>query len=152
MNPNSAGGVYYENRILTASPQRLQFLLLDAALTSARKAEEFLMAQSPLHAGTELARAETILTEIVGSFRRDLAPELVDRASAVYVFTLQALTDAHLTDDLRRLRDGLRVLEVEHETWRLAAEQTAEKRQSAPAPHMSFDSSASLQGGFTLEA
>jgi len=157
MNSRTAGNSYFEAQVLTASPERLQFLLLDAALVSVRKAEEYLMAQAPILAGPELARAESILTEILGSFRKDLAPELVEQSAAVYKFMLLALADAHLTDDLRRLRESLRVLETEHETWRLASERNARHRPSAPSPHVSFDSasgglSTGYEGGFALEA
>ena len=157
MNSRAARNSYFENQVLTASPERLQFLLLDAALTSVRKAEEYLMAQAPLMAGPELARAEAILTEILGSFRKDLAPDLVEQATAVYRFMLLALTDAHLTDDLRRLREALRVLETERETWRLAAERSAPPHPTTPGPHVSFDSNpgglmTGYDGGFALEA
>jgi len=157
MNSRAARNSYFESQVLTASPERLQFLLLDAALSSIRKAEEYLMAQAPVLAGPELARAESILTEILGAFRKELAPELVEQSTAVYRFMLLALADAHLTDDLRRLREALRVLETEHETWRQASERSAHPHATTPGPHVSFDSTSDgrttgYEGGFALEA
>jgi len=147
------GNAYFENQILTASPERLQFVLLDAALKSARKAEDFLMAEAPVQAGVELAFAESILADMLGSMRIDLAPALVEKAGAVYIYMLKCLCDAHLTDDLRALRNAIRVLEVEHETWRMASQKHVESDHRPPAPHMSLDGApAAYQGGLTLEA
>jgi flagellar protein FliS len=146
------GNAYFENQVLTASPERLQFMLLDAALRAARKAEELLMAEAPVQAGIELAYAESILADMLGSMRIDMAPELVEKAGSIYVYMLKQLCDAHLTDDLRALRNALRVLEVEHETWRLASQKSAGEHRP-PAPHVSFDGGpAAYQGGLTLEA
>lgn len=128
------GRKYFEDRILTASPERLQFMLLDAALQAARRAEQHLAADRPMQAGPELSRAETILTEIISGMRKEAAPALVDRASSVYAFIVRRLTDAHLNHDAAAVRDAIRVLEVEHETWRLLCERTA--AGAAPPPHL----------------
>jgi flagellar protein FliS len=147
------GNTYFENQVLTASPERLQFMLLDAALKAARKAEDLLVAQAPVQAGVELATAETILADMLGSMRKELAPDLVEIAGAVYIYMLKQLCDAHLTDDLRALRNAIRVLEVEHETWRLASHRAVATDHGMPAPHLSFDGApAAYQGGLTLEA
>jgi flagellar protein FliS len=161
----SAGNTYFENQVHTASPQKLHWMLVDAALRDARRAEEFLVKKSPLQAGPELAHAEAIIAEILCAMRRDLAPELVDKCQAVYGFILRSLTDAHLKDDLAALRGAIKVLEVEHETWRLAVEQAAATKPPAPAPHINFnaaplmsfdsrgfDSGSTSSGGFSFEA
>jgi flagellin-specific chaperone FliS len=109
-------------------------MLLDAALQAARKAEQLIIAHRPLTAGPELSRAESILTAVISGMRKEAAPQLVDRASSVYAFIARRLTDAHLNDDVVALRDALRVLEFEHETWRLLCERSAVA--AAPAPHL----------------
>jgi flagellar protein FliS len=147
------GNTYFENQVLTASPERLQFMLLDAALKAARKAEDLLMAEAPVQAGVELAFVESILADMLGSMRAELAPDLVEKAAGVYVYMLRQLCDAHLTGDLRALRNAVRVLEFEHETWRLASQKQAAGEHRTPAPHVSFDGApAAYQGGLTLEA
>jgi len=145
-----AGNAYFENQIHTASPQKLHWMLVDAALRDARRAEELFVKNSPIQAGTELAHAEAIVAEILCAMRRDLAPELVDKCQAIYGFILRSLSDAHLKDDLAALRGAIKVLEVEEETWRMAVENAAAKKPSAPAPHISFDSAPTgfSSGGF----
>jgi len=147
------GNAYFQNQVLTASPERLQFMLLDAALKAARKAEELLTAEAPVQAGIELAMAESILADMLGSMRMELDPQLVARSGSVYIYMLRQLCDAHLTDDLQALRNAIRVLEVEHETWRLASQKQVAAEHRTPAPHVSFDGGpAAYQGGLTLEA
>lgn len=148
----TAGNSYFENQVQTASPQKLHWMLVDAALRDARRAEELFLKNSPIQASSDLAHAEAIIAEILCAMRRDLNPELVDKCQAIYGFILRSLTDAHLKDDLDALRGAIKVLEVEHETWRLAVESAAAKKPAAaPAPHIQFDS-APVSGGFSFEA
>ncbi|MCE9606657.1 MAG: flagellar protein FliS [Planctomycetia bacterium] len=149
---HTAGNTYFENQVQTASPQKLHWMLVDAALRDARRAEESLLKNSPIQASADLAHAEAIIAEILCAMRRDLAPELVDKCQAIYGFILRSLSDAHLKDDLGALQGAIRVLAVEHETWRMAVENAAAKKpSSAPAPHLAFDSSA-VSSGFSFEA
>ncbi|MBL9091870.1 MAG: flagellar protein FliS [Planctomycetaceae bacterium] len=155
----SSPNAYFADQVMTASPERLQLMLLEAALRSARKAEEFLAAGTPVPASAELANAEAIMTELVSSLRKELAPTLVAQVSAVYGFVLQSLCDAHLTDDVAKVRDAVRVLEVETETWRLVCGRNASAAateppapRSTPAPHISFDAGLPTSGGFVFEA
>lgn len=150
-----SGRKYFEDRILTASPEKLHFMLLDAALQAARKAEQMFVAHRPLSAGPELSRAETILTEIISGMRKEAAPELVAKASSVYVYIVRRLTDAHLHDDVAAVREAVRVLEFEHETWRLLCDRAS--TAAAPPPHLpSFDATTThgdyASGGFSAQA
>jgi flagellar biosynthetic protein FliS len=147
---------YFEDRIRTASPEQLQFMLIDGALAAARRAERLLTADRPLHANVELARAEAILAEIVSAFRKEAAPQLVERTVAVYAFVIRRLTDAHLSADVAAVREAIRVLEVEHETWRLVCERAATPApvpppHRAPTSQVAFESDHAV-GGFCAEA
>lgn len=146
---------YFEERVLTASPERLQLILIEAALSASRKAEQLLVADRPMQANVELAQAEAVLAEIVSGFKRDVAPELVERTAAVYAFVIRRLTDAHLSGEVQPIRDAVRVLEVEHETWRQVCDQsptagTIPAPHRAPMPHVAFDSDYA-SGGFSAE-
>lgn len=157
---NDSHRTYFENRVLTASPAKLQWMLLDAALKAVRAAEQLLVDGRALHANVELAQAEAVLAEIVGSMRKDVSPELVTQSAAVYAFILRRLTEAHLSSEVHLVRDAARVLEVELETWRQLCEKgdvpAAPPAQSTPPPHIfstpSTISNDSYTGGFSLEA
>jgi len=146
---------YFEERVLTAPPERLQFMLIEAALTAARKAEQLLVAGLPLQANVELAQAEAILAEIISGFKKDAAAQLVERTAAVYAFVIRRLTDAHLSGEVQPVRDAVRVLEVEHETWRLVCERATASGaipapHRAPMPHAELDNDYA-SGGFSAE-
>ena len=117
MNTNNR---YFADQVLTASPQRLQLMLIEATLRAARRGEELIASGSPVAASAELAQAEAIMSDLIGSLRKELAPELVAQVAVVYGFILKSITETHLTDDLAPLRAAIRVLEIENETWRLA--------------------------------
>jgi flagellar protein FliS len=151
---------YFENRVLTASPAKLQWMLLDGALRATRLAEELLVDGQPLRANVELAQAEAILAEIVGAMRKEINPEIVAKSAAIYAFIIRRLTEAHLSGEVQPVRDAVRVLEVELETWRQLCEHSDEPAAPpapvAPPPHI-FSTPTSLSddaysGGFSFEA
>lgn len=150
MMPNQSGRTYFEDRVRTASPQELTLMLLGSALQSARIAAEQMEAGAIVPANEALAHAESVLSEILGSMRKEVAPGLVEKASALYVYMIRALTDAHLGGTAAPIRNAIRVLEIEHETWR----QLCENMRGRPsAPHVSFSNDAELSsGGFVMEA
>ena len=163
MNTNNQ---YFADQVLTASPQRLQLMLLEATLRAARRGEELIATGSPVAASAELAHAEAIMSDLIGSLRKELAPSLVAQVAAVYGFILKSITETHLTDDLAPLRAAIRVLEFENETWRLVCSRTSTESEapatsnppaphsnySAPVPQAAFDSVSDYSGGFTFEA
>lgn len=163
MNTNNQ---YFADQVLTASPQRLQLMLLEATLRAARRGEELIAAGSPVAASAELAHAEAIMSDLIGSLRKELAPELVAQVAAVYGFILKSITETHLTDDLAPLRAAIRVLEFENETWRLVCSRTSSEsetsaasippaphaKQSMPVPQAAFDGLSGYAGGFSFEA
>ena len=63
MNTNNQ---YFADQVLTASPQRLQLMLIEAALRAARRGEELIASGSPVAASAELAQAEAIMSDLIG--------------------------------------------------------------------------------------
>lgn len=156
---NDSQRTYFENRVLTASPAKLQWILLDAALKAVRSAEELLVKGQALRANVDLAQAEAILSEIVGSMRKEVNPDVVAKSAAVYAFIIRRLTEAHLSGEVQPVRDAARVLEVELETWSLLCDMSdapVPAAPIAPPPHIfstpSTMSTESYRGGFSFEA
>jgi flagellar protein FliS len=153
MMPNDSGRRYLEDRVFTAAPQELTLMLLGSALQSSRRAAEHLAAFDAGRANVDLAHAEAILGEILGTMRKDVAPDLVEKVAAVYAYMIRSLTEAHLTGAVEPVRNMIRVLEVEHETWRQLCDKLR-GRATISAPHAPFaaDVGGAVQGGFTIEA
>lgn len=149
MMPDQIGRKYFEDRVHTAAPQELTLMLLGSALQSARIAAEQMDAGAIVPANEALAHAESVLSEILAGMRKEVAPGLVEKASALYVFMIRALTDAHLESTAEPIRRAIRVLEVEHQTWQLLCD----KLRGRPAPHMPLAAEVELSsGGFAMEA
>jgi flagellar secretion chaperone FliS len=122
----SARDVYLETQIRTATPQKLRLMLIEGALRFAHQAiacwdrEE----QRGLRCNA-LARCHDILTELFGSIRADGSP-VATNVKAIYRFLFRHLAAATATNDCDKMRDVVRVLEQERETWRQVCEKMPE--------------------------
>ena len=115
---SSVSNDYLETQVLTASPQKLQLMLIDGALRSVRLARrhwENDESEAGCHA---VVRAQQIVTELLAGLNHQIDPKLVRRVASIYVFVFRSLVDAALGQNPAKLDDALRVLEVERETWR----------------------------------
>ena len=126
--PAIANRAYLETQVHTASPERRQWMLLDAAVRQGERTLELWQEQKWLEAGDALANCRDIVAQIVRAMRPDTAPELVARVSNLYAWVFQQLAQAGLTHDPRPLRDALKVLEIERETWRELCTQRSANR------------------------
>ena len=158
----SARDHYLATEIMTATPQRLQLMLIDAALRWTGQAQQHWSEGNNADAGEALVRAQEILGEMIAALDRESQPELVRRVGAVYLFIVRALSDAAGSRDPARLDDAVKVLQEERETWRQVCERFGTRKQldtvAAPlsAPHVppaTVDATADEPGaGFSLEA
>ena len=117
-----AGTDYLETEVMTATPQRLQLMLIDAAIRSASHARYYLAQQNNQAALTPILRAQRIMAELISGLSSDSQDGLVRRVAAVDLFIYRSLIAANLEHSTARLDDALRVLDVERETWRRVCE------------------------------
>ena len=148
---------YFETQVLTATPQKLRLMLLDGALTYARRADQH-WRQGRLYEGGEAVIAcQRIITELLRGLKAELAPELVGNVASIYNFISRMLIEAGLKQDAAKLSEAVKVLEIERETWRLVCEQLGSAFESTsmaatkPAPHFATHSDIAT-GGFSLDA
>src|SRR5690606_27008022 len=122
---SSARDTYLEGQVLTATPQRLRLMLLDAAVRYVRQAQA---AWSEQNVGAALEfgeRARAILSELTGAIRRD-DTELTRRVLALYTYLYQSLATALLEQNPEPLSRIAELLDYERETWRQVCEQLAQ--------------------------
>jgi flagellar secretion chaperone FliS len=137
---------YLTQQVMTAAPQKLQLLLIEAAIRNCLRARDDYRAGEYLAGGEPILKAQEIVTELLSSARQDPENALGKQVAALYAFLFRTLIDAHMKRDVRKLDDALRILNEERETWRLVCEQMGSTRQDSrgiPAP---------LGGGFSYEA
>jgi flagellar protein FliS len=121
MSPLSANNPYLESKFLTASPQRLQYMLLDGAVRFAKQAGEHWKQNDFEQGGDAMDRCEAILTEILKNIRVEQW-EVAQSIAALYLFLRNLAIEAHLAHDQERLAKLVTILEVERETWRAVCE------------------------------
>ncbi len=136
---------YLASEVLTATPQKLQWMLIDGAVRQAERAKERMSAGQQELAGEAIIKCQEIVTEVLAGLNYEDRSPLVRQIAGVYNFVFRALIAAHLKMDVRALDDALGILRTERQTWQMVCEQQG---TSAAAP---LDSSG-LSGGLSLDA
>ncbi len=134
----SAQFAYLETQVFTASPQNLRHLLIQAALRTAQKSLQrwsVPLREKESHRLTLLRRIITQLLTSLGEGNN----ESVGNLRNVYLYLFQTVTEAQLSGDAGKIRDVVRVLEVEQETWRVLAERHPSQGVDDPSPQSSSD-------------
>lgn len=112
---------YLESRVLTAPPQRLHLMLLEGALRFGRKAEESLQQGEVIAAATSLLRVVDIVGELLAGVRENKEP-LNQQIAGLYFFIFRRVSEAKINNDVKALKEALRLLEIERQTWQLVCE------------------------------
>lgn len=131
---------YLVTEVMTAAPQKLQLLLVDAAFRLAVKAREHRRNHQAEAAGEALIRCQQIVTELMCGLRPESNPELVRKVGAIYAFIFRTLVEAHLKHDATKLDEVISILEIERDTWREVCTQLGSKRAADDSgqPRASF--------------
>jgi len=114
---------YLETEVMTASPQKLQFMLLDAAVRSLQRGKHLWSAGQDDVACEALIRAQEIVTQILTGLNREVDANLTSKVASIYLFVFRTINDAMLQRSEEKIDECIGVLEVERETWRLLCEQ-----------------------------
>ncbi|HTU25326.1 MAG TPA: flagellar export chaperone FliS [Pirellulales bacterium] len=128
-----AGADYLETEVMTATPQRLQLMLLEAAIRFSSQARAALEQQDAQAAFLPILRAQRVMSELLIGLKPEPQEELVRRVAGVYLFVYRSLIAANLEHSIARLDDALRVLNFERDTWREVCQQLATETHFAGA-------------------
>lgn len=157
---------YLEAEVLTATPQKLQLMLIETAMRYITLTKERWRSDDDEQAVESLIRAQRIVTEMLGSLNKDIDPELTKNVATIYLFVFRSLTEAYNSRNEQKLDDALAVLEIERDTWRQVCRQLggtgpaggsyspAPQPESPGLPNLSPDTGPfdHISGGFSLEA
>jgi flagellar protein FliS len=143
---------YLAQQVLTAPPERLQLMLIEAAISAAQRARTLWQAGWTEPVSVAILRCQKIVAQILGRLAVNSQDPLVSQVTSVYTFVYRTLIAAHVERRPRKLDDALAVLDVERETWRQVCSQRA-----VAAPHVSFSRTKDLEtdldeGGVSFEA
>ena len=122
MQNNLARHNYLQAEVHTATPQKLQLMLVEAAIKNIHRTKKA-WEEEKFEAGIDsLSLAQDIIAEILSSLDKEGSPDLAGKIAAIYVFIFRCLAEGGMTHDQEKLDDALRVLNSERETWRLVCE------------------------------
>jgi flagellar protein FliS len=168
----SARENYLATEVLTAPPQKLHLMLIEAAIRCAERARQHWRAHETEQATEAIIRAEDVLGELMAGLNREIDAGLVKKTAGLYLFVFRTLMEANSRQDESKLDDALKVLKVERETWRQVCERlgTAEAAVKPSIDAASFHPAATVppprvpplqadttltgqySGGFSLDA
>ncbi len=124
MSAFSAADEYLESMVMTASPARLRWLLIEKACGLC---DQLLESSSDKLDPLQTTHLHEVLTELLAGVTRE-SGELGKQVSDLYVFLLRHLIIAERAQDRRKIAEIRAVLEVERATW----ERVCQQGQIAP--------------------
>jgi flagellar protein FliS len=127
---HSVASAYLESQALTASPERLHLMVLEAAIRFARKGEAALVEKNYEAAYFALDRSRSCVGELLGGINADPNPELAESLKALFVFVHASLTRADVEREPQLIRDALAILESHRQTWLNLIESLVDERSS----------------------
>jgi flagellar protein FliS len=113
---------YLATEVLTATPQKLHLMLVEAAIRFAQRGRRQWQAGDDAAACESLVRAQNIVSQLMSGLNYDSGCEVVPRLAAIYQFVFRTLLDGNLRRSEQKIDDAIRVLEAERETWRQVCE------------------------------
>ncbi|MCL2346665.1 MAG: flagellar export chaperone FliS [Planctomycetaceae bacterium] len=131
----TAQQTYIVREALTATPQKLQLMLIEAAIKNIHRTKMHWENNAAEEAFTALTRVQDIITEILCSLDMEGSPDIAKSIASIYVFIFRKIAMAKGPNDIALLDDALKVLMAERESWREICEKfgstTDGKRKSA---------------------
>lgn len=146
MNP-AIPGDYLETEVMTAAPQKLQLMLIDAAIRQANAVREHWKNNNLEPAAEALIRAQQIITELLCALNPEKDKNLTSKVASVYLFVFRTFQAAQAERSEEKLVEAISVLEIERETWQKVCEELGTKR-AAPAPHVGSSMTSQMPTSF----
>lgn len=113
---------YLQGDLYSATPQKIQLLLIEAAIKNVHRCKLF-WKESKFEESLEASqRAQDIVAEMLCALDLDNAPDIARQLASIYLFIFRRIAESGMLYSDEKLDDALRILESERETWRLACE------------------------------
>ena len=126
---------YLEAQVLTASPERLHLLVVDAAIRFARQGEAALEEKNIEKAFLALSNCRSCVSEILAGINSELNPEIGESLKGLFAFVQCNLLYADVRRDPQLVRDALTVLESHRRTWVELLERLQQEKTALRGPH-----------------
>jgi flagellar secretion chaperone FliS len=142
---------YLTHQVMTATPERLQLMLVEAAVNAAQRAQSLWENGWDETVSSAILRSQRIVAQVLSRLAVNGQTPLVGQVASVYGFVYRALIAAHVERNAAKLADALAILEMERDTWRQVCSRAG---STPPAPHSDIArvSTEELEAGFSFEA
>lgn len=129
----SAANQYLEQEVLSASPAKLRWLLVEKGVKLCQVITELWKAEETALANQWTLRLREILNELLSGVHGSDA--VAKQVSDLAIYHIQLLTEAELGCDLRRMAQLQELLEIDAETWlQVHMKLTAAPSHAIPPP------------------
>lgn len=124
----AAPNAYLRDAVLTATPEQLQLMLYDGAIRFASQGADAIEQDNYEVSFETLSRAQKIVLELRAGVRREANPELCDQMTQLYHYIYQRLVDGSINRDAETIREAVKLLEYQRETWVMLIERIGRER------------------------
>jgi flagellar secretion chaperone FliS len=119
---------YLEQEVLSATPAKLRFMLLDRATSLVSIVDQLWASDNHFQAVQWTIRIRDILSELLNGVT-DREMELSQRIADLYVFLINMLTRLEVSHSREDLAEFRSILELERETWQQFVRKEAQAAQ-----------------------
>ncbi len=144
---------YLRTKIFTATPEQLQLMLYDGAIRFSEQAKAALEKKDYEASYNLISRTQKIITELNGSLKHNVAPELCGKLASLYNFVYRKLLEANVKHELEPMNEALGILRYQRETWAMLLNQLGKQKAAVaakgidmPSPNARMEASISMQG------
>jgi flagellar protein FliS len=130
---NDPRQIYLETQVSTATPQKLQLMLIEGGIRKAQQAMEFANQGQIDASAAAFARCREILMALLSAIRDD-GTTVTRNVTAIYTFLHTVLAEIELTGDMSRMSEVVQVLQEERITW----QELCQLMPEAPVPAQGF--------------
>lgn len=133
MSAGFTNNPYLEQEVLSASPAKLRYMLLDRATALVGIVDQLWAAGDHFQAVQWTIRVREILNELLNGVT-DTEMELSRKISDIYLFLINLLTKLEISRSREQLAEFRSILELERETWlQYVRKEALAKQQSSYA-------------------
>ena len=130
----SAREDYLTTEVMTATPQKLQLMLIQGALRMVEQARQCWRQDDESGAFEALQKCQQVIIEMLASLRVEVDPGLVKKVAGVYLFIFRTIVSAQIDHDEKPLAEVVSILEIERETWQQLCAKLGTQREDSKAP------------------
>jgi len=109
---------YIEREVATATPQKIQLMLIEAAIKNIYRVKNHWENNDPEGAFQAITRIQDIVTEILCSLDMQSSPEIAQSLAGIYVFLFRKVVSVRGPENMATLDEVLKVLMVERQSWK----------------------------------